>query len=198
MPPSCLPGYTSAAMPVLISMLRGVNVGGHNLVKMDALRALYHSLKLRDPQTYVQSGNILFHTDERDTEALAARIQKGIERKHGFRPSVIVRTTAELRAAIAANPFAARKEIDPRKLLVYFLTHDPGREVRQKVLAINIDPEELHMRGRELYIYFPNGVARPKLSWSVLDRTLGAPGTARNWNSVTKMLEMAEKMEAAT
>jgi len=183
-------------MPVFISMLRGVNVGGHNLVKMDALRALYQSLKLRDPQTYVQSGNILFHTDERDTEALAARIQKGIERKHGFRPSVMLRTAADLRAVIAANPFAKRKGIDPRSLLVYFLTHDPGREVRKNVLAIKIDPEELHMLGRELYIYFPNGMGRPKLSWAVLDRTLGAPGTGRNWNSVMKLLEMAEKMEA--
>ncbi len=79
-------------MAVIISMLRGVNVGGHNKMKMDALRALYESLKLRDAQTYVQSGNVIFRTDERDMARLAKRIEDGIERKFGFRPDVILRT----------------------------------------------------------------------------------------------------------
>ena len=73
-------------MAVIISMLRGVNVGGHNKIKMDALRELYQSLKLRDAQTYVQSGNVIFRTDERDISRLAKRIEAGIERKFGFRP----------------------------------------------------------------------------------------------------------------
>jgi uncharacterized protein (DUF1697 family) len=79
-------------MTVIISMLRGVNVGGHNKVKMDALRALYESMKLREAQTYVQSGNVIFRTDERDIARLAKRIEDGIERKLGFRPDVILRT----------------------------------------------------------------------------------------------------------
>src|SRR5438046_9547754 len=87
-------------MTVIISMLRGVNVGGHNKIKMDALRALYESLKLRDAQTYVQSGNVIFRTDERDIARLAKRIEDGIERKFGFRPDVIVRTGAEVKEGI--------------------------------------------------------------------------------------------------
>ncbi len=97
--------YIVGHMTVIISMLRGVNVGGHNKIKMDALRELYLSLKLREPQTYVQSGNVVFATDETDLVKLGARIETAIERKHGFRPSVILRTTAELRAVIAKNPF---------------------------------------------------------------------------------------------
>jgi len=184
-------------MAVIISMLRGVNVGGHNKIKMDALRALYESLKLRDAQTYVQSGNVIFRTDERDIPRLAKRIEDGIERNFGFRPNVILRTAAEIREVVARNPFAKRRGIEPSKLLVSFLASDPGEEAREKVHQMKCDPEELRIEGRELYIYFPNGIGRSKLSLAGLEKTLKTPGTGRNWNSVTKMLEMAEKLEAS-
>ncbi len=184
-------------MAVIISMLRGVNVGAHNRIKMDALRAVYESLGLRDPQTYVQSGNVVFRTDKRDLVALAKRIEDAIERSFGFHPAVILRTSSELRDVIARNPFAGQSGIEPSRLLVYFLTSDPGAETRDKVLSLKTEPEELRMDGRELYIYFPSGMARPKLSWAVIEKTLKVPGTGRNWNSVTKLLEMAERLEAS-
>ena len=92
-------------MPVVISMLRGVNVGGHNLIKMDPLRALYESLGLQDPATYVQSGNVIFKTKERDVARLAPRIQNEIERRFGFRPGVILRTSSDLQDVINRTPF---------------------------------------------------------------------------------------------
>jgi uncharacterized protein (DUF1697 family) len=184
-------------MAVIISMLRAVNVGAHQRIKMDALRAVYESLGLRDPQTYVQSGNIVFRTDKRDLVALAKRMEDAIERGFGFRPAVILRTSGELRDAIARNPFAKRRGIEPSRLLVYFLASDPGAETRDKVLSLKAEPEELRMNGRELYIYFPIGMARPKLSWAVIEKTLKVPGTGRNWNSATKLLEMAERLEAS-
>jgi uncharacterized protein (DUF1697 family) len=182
-------------MAVVISLLRGVNVGSHNRIKMDALRALYGSLKLRDAQTYVQSGNVIFTTEERNLALLTKRIQNGIERSFGFRPEVILRTCAELRDVMARNPFTARRGMEPSKLLVTFLASEPGPGAREKVLKIKTDPEELRIDGREVYIYFPNGMARPKLSWASLERTLGTSGTGRNWNSVTKLLEIAERLE---
>lgn len=182
-------------MPVIICMLRGVNVGGHNLIKMDALKALCVSLKLKDPQTYVQSGNVIFKTEEKDLAKLTKRIQDAIERKVGFRPEVILRSAAEFREVIAGNPFAKRSGIEPGKLLVNFLAADPGREARDKALAIKTDPEELHIIGREAYIYFPNGQGKSKLPWPAIERTLKTSGTGRNWNSVTKMLTIAENLE---
>lgn len=182
-------------MTVIVSMLRAVNVGGHNLIKMDALRALYGSLKLRDAQTYVQSGNVVFRTDERDLLVLRERIQNKIERSFGFRPELMLRTIAEMRHAIAKNPFAGRRGIEPNKLLVTFLAKDPGVEARHTALQIKA-PEEMHILEREVYIYFPNGMARPKLSWPVVERILKTSGTARNWNTVSKLLEIAEKLEA--
>jgi len=183
-------------MPVVISMLRAVNVGGHNKIKMDALRDLCASLKLRDPQTYVQSGNVVFFAEDRNLVALGRRIEQAIERKFGIRPDVILRTAAELRDVIARNPFASRPGIEPGKLLVTFLARHPSAEVRSKLLAIKTDPEELRIDGRELYTYFPNGMGRPKLSWPLVERTLAIPGTGRNWNTVNRLLEMAESQEA--
>ena len=183
-------------MPVIISMLRGVNVGGHNMIKMDALRALYESLGLRNPQTYVQSGNVIFATEVRDLALLTSRIENAIERSVGFRPAVIARTTSELKDVIRRSPFAKRRGIDPARLLVTFLLTDPGPHLRDKVRQIKPDPEELHIDGRELYIYFPNGMGRSKLP-AVIEKTLKTPGTARNWNTVTKLLEIAESLEAS-
>src|ERR1019366_1221884 len=120
-----------------------------------------------------------------------------IEQGFGFRPTVVLRTSGELREVIARNPFAKRSGIEPSRLLVYFLASDPGAEIRDKVLSLKTEPEELRMNGRELYSYFPSGMARPKLSWAVIEKTLKVPGTGRNWNSVTKLLEMAERLEAS-
>jgi uncharacterized protein (DUF1697 family) len=184
-------------MSVVISMLRGVNLGAHNRVKMEALRALCETLKFRCVQTYVQSGNVLFKSDEKDLQKLSKRLEDAIEKKFKFRCDVISRTPSELKNVVARNPFPKRHGIEPSKLLVMFLSGDPGEEARTKVRALKVDPEELWIDGREVYIYFPNGMARPTLSWPTIPKILNVSGTARNWNSVTKMLEMAQKMEKA-
>jgi uncharacterized protein (DUF1697 family) len=182
-------------------MLRGVNVGGHNKIGMDALRALYESLKLEDPRTYVQSGNVIFRTsvktNEKNSAALAKKIQNAIEGKFAFRPEVILRTPDEMRSVIAASPFASRRDLHPSKILVTFLAVEPSPEVRVTLASFKDYPEELHLKGRELYIYFPNGAGQSKLPWSKVEKLTRVTGTARNWNSVTKMLAIAEEMEAA-
>ena len=184
------------AMPVLISMLRGINVGGHNKVDMAALRALYESLKFEEPRTYVQSGNVIFRTKEKLSNALAKKIQNAIEHKFGCRPEIILRTADELRKTIAATPFPASRALEPGKVLVTFLAADPSPDANAALLKLKNHPEELHLKGRELYIYFPNGAGKSKLPWSSIAKLLKTEGTARNWNSIRKILEIAEEMEA--
>jgi uncharacterized protein (DUF1697 family) len=181
-------------MTVVVSMLRGVNVGGHNIIKMEALRAVYESLGLLNVQTHIQSGNVLFKTKDQDLDRLTKRIQDAIEKTFGFRPGVVLRTTSDLRDIIARNPFHGRPGIDPRKLLISFLAAQPDAESQAKALALNVAPEELRIDGRELFIYYANGIARPKLSMPQVERALKTTGTARNWNTVTKLLELAEKL----
>jgi uncharacterized protein (DUF1697 family) len=184
-------------MPVMISMLRAVNVGGHAKIKMEELRGLYLSLKFATPQTYVQSGNVIFRTGKTDMEAIAKQIQAAIERKFGCEPDVVMRTTQEMRQVIANNPFANRRDIEPGKLHVTFLTSTPGKEARALLASQKFAPEELSVSTKELYIYFPNGAGKSKLPWARIDKMLGTRGTSRNWNSVNAILEIAKKMELA-
>jgi uncharacterized protein (DUF1697 family) len=183
-------------MTVVIALLRGINVGGHHKIKMEALRTLFQSLGLRDIQTHLQSGNVVFRTSGRDLVRLRQRIEEAVEREFGFHCDVVLRTTADLRVAVAKNPFATRPDLDASRLAVHFLSTEPDHEARARVLAIKAEPEELHLEALELYIYFTNGMARLSLSMAVVERSLKTSGTSRNWNTVRKVLEMAEKLES--
>jgi len=191
------PSVEERDVPVIISMLRGVNLGPHNRVKMEALRGLYESLGFRDVQTYVQSGNVVFRTEKRDLTRLATEIEAAIEKKFGFHTDAILRTAEDMRKAIAKNPFAGRRNLEPNKFLVTFLAGNPDPEARKKVLQIKTDPEELRIEGREIYMYFPEGMARPKLTWSQVATKLKTSGTGRNWTTVQALLEMADGLESS-
>src|SRR5215831_231332 len=185
----------SLNMAAIVSLLRGVNLGSHHRIKMDKLRALYESLGLRNVQTFLQSGNVVFTTEAKNLDSIRRRLEKILDQTFAFHSDIILRTTAELREAVARNPFAARKGIDPSRLLVMFLAEIPTPEARKKLLAIQAHPEELRIEGREVYIYYPNGLARPKLSWAAIEKTLGTSSTGRNWNTVRKLLGIAEGLE---
>jgi len=179
-----------------VAMLRSVNLPNHQKVNMQTLKSLCTSLGLRDVQTYIQSGNLVFRDEDEDPDALARRIEEAMEASFGFRPVVIVRTASELRKVIAKNPFAERKEVEPTKLLVVFMDGAPTKQARDKLLAIPCDPEELHINGREVYIYYPNGMARPKIPLVRMEKALQCSSTGRNWNTVNKLLAMAEALES--
>lgn len=166
-------------------------MGGYHQVKMDALRAICGSLGLANPRTLLQSGNLLVEAGGKDLAALAKRIEKAIEESFGFHSDVILRTASEMRHVVEANPFADRTGLNPAKLTVTFLAADPGEAARQSVRRLPTDPEELYITGREIYIYYPNGMGRTKLPVNRIEKALGTPGTTRNWNTVMKLLEMA-------
>ena len=177
-------------MATMVSLLRGINVGGHHLVKMEALRALYDSLGLTNPQTLLQSGNVVFSSSERSLPKLAARIEDACESAYGFRPAVILRTAAELREVVSATPFAARAGLEPARIAVAFFAAAPSAGAWEKALTVPCAPDEMHLGGRELYLYFPNGMGRPTLSLAKVERIFGMQGTVRNWNTVLKLVEM--------
>jgi uncharacterized protein (DUF1697 family) len=179
---------------VAISLLRGINVGGNNMVRMEALRSMHEALGLADVRTYIQSGNVVFRTKLNDPAAIGRKLEDAVEKSLGFRPAVVIRTAEELRDVVANNPFAGRPGIEPNKLAVSFLTARPDAAAAERLRTIKADPEELHLVDRELYMYFPEGMGRSKLP-PMLDRTFKIPGTARNWNTVMKLLAMAEELE---
>lgn len=185
-----------STMTTMICLLRAVNVGGHAIIKMEALRAMCESAGLCDVKTYVQSGNIVFRSDEPNPARLAKKIGDALERKFGVRPEVILRTTSEMRGVIARNPFARRRGIEPNKLQVMFLSSELPADAREAAVAIKVGPEEVHCNGRELYIYFPEGMGQSKLP-PKLAKVLKNSGTTRNWNTVTKLLQMAEALDTS-
>ena len=140
-------------MHVYVSFLRGVNVGGHNKIKMDALRDLYRKLGFHDPRTYVQSGNVVFGAKEMNLKAKV--IEDAIEKSFGFRPGVVLRTAAELSRTINANPFAKRDGINPGLLLVSFLGERQLKEGLAALRALPIGPEEMHLPAARSLSTFP-------------------------------------------
>jgi len=177
-------------------MLRGINLGKRR-IKMDDIRTVFESVGCTDVATYVQRGNVVCRSKAGDLGALAKRIEKAIEQKFAFHSDVLTRTPAEMKDAIARNPFAGRKDVHPGKLLVTFLAAEPAKEAREQLRAIECAPDELHSSGRELYTYFPNGMARPKLKFAAVERAIKTEWTGRNWNTVTTLLKMAEELEAS-
>ena len=186
--------FENLPMAVIISLLRGVNLGGNKLVPMADLRTLCTGLRLRNVQTHLQSGNVVFHCNDTDVAKVSERIVAAIERKFGFHVDVVTRTPADLENVIARNPFARTKGIEPAKLLVHFLPKALEKETREKLLQLNGGPEDIRLGNREFYVYFPEGQGRSRLQGS-LDRVLNRTSTARNWNTVTKLFEIARAME---
>jgi uncharacterized protein (DUF1697 family) len=182
-------------MKVVISLLRGINLGGHKKVKMSDLCALYGSLGHREVRSHINSGNVLFRTGERDVAAVVKKLESAIEKECGFHVDVVVRTTAEMRDVIRRNPFAKRKEVEPGKLLVTFLPQKPAKEISEQLRNLKPDPEEMYLDGCEIYTYFPEGAGRSKLFSGLSGKLLKNQGTARNWNTVLKLMEIAEDLE---
>jgi|SRR6516164_221190 uncharacterized protein (DUF1697 family) len=181
-------------MPILVALLRGINVGGHHKVPMADLRSVLSKLRLRKVQTHLQSGNALFEADDTDLPGLTETIAATLQRKFGFRIDVLLRSGDELESVIAKNPFARSKGIEPGKLAVFFLPKGLEKSTRNEISQLKFEREDIRFGDRELYIYFPDGQGRSKLP-AALDRVLKKTATARNWNTVTKLLELACEIE---
>ncbi len=178
-----------------ICLIRGVNVGGNKLLKMDALRSLCDAIGVKGAKTYLQSGNVVFRSGL-DRGVLAKRIEDGIRKATGFEAKVILRTASEMREVIAANPFTAGRQRNPKAFLVAFLGGEIGKDARALLSKLKIDSEELHFGGRELYLYLPDGIAGSKLSNALTEKKLGVNVTARNWNTVNALLQLSEGSSA--
>jgi len=178
-------------MPVYIAMLRGVNVAGHNLVKMQALRESLEGLGFEQVQTYLQSGNAVFKSPKRSAVEVSTTIQEMIRRDFGFSAPVISKTAEEMDKVIQNNPFLSEKGIDVSRLHVTFLNAPPAPAALKKVEALKASPDRYHHAGREIYLYCPGGYGNTKLSNNVFERLLGVCPTTRNWNTVNNLHQMA-------
>jgi uncharacterized protein (DUF1697 family) len=170
-------------MTVYIALLRAVNVAGTAL-QMTELKSICEGLGFTDVKTYIQSGNVLFRSDEKEA-AVAVKLDEALGQKFGKKPGVMVRSTEELEAIAENAPFPEAK---PNFLLVYFLPEKAPNAALDKMVAP--DGEEAVVAGREIYVHYPIGSGKSKLKLPALK-----PGTSRNLNTVRKLAEMARAME---
>lgn len=181
-------------MTVFISLLRGVNVGGNKRIKMEALRALYEQLGLSGAQALLQSGNVVFKSDQTDRERLTRQIETGIEQTFGFHSKTILRSVDELNDVIAHNPYRAEGEAEPSKLLVMFLGGAPDPAGVDSILQAHRGPEKFEMSGQEIYVYYPDGMGRSTLDRTLNEKRLKTLATARNWNTILRLSALAEQV----
>lgn len=179
-------------MAMFVALLRGINVGGNKQVKMAALKALCEAAGYADVRTLLQSGNVVLSAKDGKPAAVAATLARAIEAHFGFSVDVVVRTPVEMAAIVEGNPFADAAANDPSHLVVMFLDRDPGEEAVARVAAGHAGPETIAAGDRAVYIHYPDGIGRSKLTNVELEKRLGAVGTGRNWNTVTKLLAMTE------
>jgi len=172
-----------------VAMLRAINLKGHNRIGMADLRALFVDHGCTDVSTYVQSGNVVFKSPKTAAQLVRA-IERAISSAFGLDVTALVRSKQELGKVVAGNPFTARAA-DSAHLHVTFLAAAPAaarvRDLRARAFA----PEELAVRGREVYLHCPNGYGRTKLNNAFLEKQLRVAGTTRNWRTVTRLADLA-------
>lgn len=181
-------------MPGFICLLRGVNVGGRGMIRMAELKALFEKLGFDPVHTVLQSGNVVFGAKTASVAPLAKAIGEAMEKELKATPDIILRTPAELRAVVGANPFKAEAESDPSHVLVQFLGGPADKKAHAKLAALAKDGEKFQIGEREVYLYYAHGMARSKLGGPTMDKALGTRGTARNWNTILKLLELGDRI----
>lgn len=168
-----------------IAFLRGINVGGKAKLPMKELSAIFTAAGARNVATYIQSGNVLFASDA--PELLVETVTAEIARVYGYPGRIVLRSSVELLAAYQSNPFAG---VPLETLHVYFLADQPTAASVQALDPNRSPGDSFVVRGREIYLQLPQGMARTKLSNVYFDSKLNTVSTARNWNTVTRLLEL--------
>ncbi len=180
-------------MKTYIALFRGINVGGNNPLPMKDLVAALESVGARDVATYIQSGNAVFRSGEKDAASLADGIRASIGERHGFEPSVLVLGSEEMEEAVRYNPFP-EAESEPKTLHLYFLAASPEHPDLDALQGIKGDRERFVLSDGVFYLHAPDGIGRSKLAANA-EKLLGVPATARNWRTVRKVMEMSDRSD---
>ena len=177
-------------MHIYVALFRGINVGGKNILPMKHLTEILADMGGQDIQTYIQSGNVVFRIRQGEAEKIAKEISRKILDSYSFEPKVLLLEPDDLHAAIDNNPFDTR---DGKALHFLFLSSTPESPDLEQLDAIKSDAEEFKLVGNVFYLYAPEGIGRSKLAAKV-EQHLGVQGTGRNWNTISKLKSLVDKM----
>ena len=179
-------------MPIFIALLRGINVSGKNVIKMDTLRECFGQLGFTGIRTYIQSGNVVFDNAHASVTDVRKTIEQAILSEFGFAVPILLRTSKQVAEIVKGNPFLKQPTIDTSKLHITFLSDHPPRNALALLRPLVGTSEQLYIIGKEIYLYCPAGYGNTKLSNAAIEKKLSIVATTRNWKTVNTLLDMAQ------
>jgi len=179
-------------MQTYIALLRGINVGGHNKIKMLELKQLFVNLGYFNVVSYIQSGNVIFNSKKLHTVEIEKSIIDAVEKQFGYSINVLVLTKNELNTVFSSNPFILKDTKDVSKLSVTLLNNEPEfEEVEQIQNLVRLSDDAFEIINKSVYLYLPDGSRNTKLTNNLFEKKLKSSATSRNWRTITKLVELS-------
>ena len=178
---------------VHLCLLRGINVSGHNMIKMDALKTALEAIGFQNVQTYIQSGNVFVDTDEENAPAVGFKIKQEIFKVFGHEVPIVVIGKSDLEKSLKNNPFLKEKDFDIKKLYVAFVSIALRSDSINDLKMSQVKPDEAHIDDSRIYIKYSVGAGKTRFDQKYIEKKLNVISTIRNWNTVTQLLKMYEE-----
>lgn len=176
-----------------LALLRGINVSGHNMMKMDALKSMLEKAGFQNMETYIQSGNVFVDTDEENAASVGFKIKQEIFKDFGHDVPAVVINKEDLNSCFKNNPFLKEKDVDTKKLYVAFLSNTLRSESINDLKISQFKPDEAIIDGNKIFIKYAVGAGKTRLDQKYIEKKLNLTATIRNWNTVTQLLKMYEE-----
>ena len=179
-------------MTTHLALLRGINVSGHSMIKMAALKTTLEAIGFQNVQTYIESGNVFVDTEEENPAAVGFKIKQEIFKAFGHEVPVVVIGSADLEACFKNNPFLKEKDIDTKKLYVAFISTTLQSTSMNDLKISQFKPDEASIDGNKIFIKYAVGAGKTRFDQKYIEKKLNVTATIRNWNTVTQLLKMFE------
>jgi len=180
-------------MTTHLALLRGINVSGHNMIKMEALKTTLEAAGFQNVQTYIQSGNVFVDTDEENAAAVGFKIKQEIFKAFGHEVPVVVIGKTDLEACLKNNPFLNEAALDIKKLYVAFISTTLKSDSMNDLKMSQVKPDEASIDGSRIYIKYAVGAGKTRFDQKYIEKKLNVTATIRNWNTVTQLLKMYQE-----
>ncbi len=177
-------------MTTHLALLRGINVSGHNIIKMESLKSTLEAIGFQNVQTYIQSGNVFVNTEEENAAAVGFKIKQEIFKAFGHEVPVVVIGKADLEACLQNNPFLKEKDFDIKKLYVAFISTTLRIDSINDLKMSQVKPDEASIDTNRIYIKYAVGAAKTRFDQKYIEKKLNVTATIRNWNTVKQLLQL--------
>jgi uncharacterized protein (DUF1697 family) len=180
-------------MTTHLALLRGINVSGHNMIKMDALKTTLETIGFQNVQTYIQSGNVFVDTEEENAASVGFKIKQEIFKAFGHEVPIVVIGKSDLEKSIKNNPFLKEKDVDSKKLYVAFVSTTLRSDSINDLKISQFKPDEASIDENRIFIKYAVGAGKTRFDQKYIEKKLNVTATIRNWNTVTQLLKMYEE-----